>query len=225
MLTILPYKFSINPIIEQVNEIGYAKRLCLNTQSGEFFNDPWKINPELSNTPLGEVLSALGDIGQARLLRLESGETYTAHTDPDDRIHMAIVTNPYSYLIDITDNSLIHIPADGQLWFMDTSKTHVAANLGPTTRVHLNIRVLLPHFDDNKPFIHFQVDNTSITWKQDSYIELMGFVNNGIKTGCITGFAAPDETNLFLNCKNPTIFDDIIYNIRVLGVKIDVIIG
>lgn len=222
MLTQLPHKFSINPIIEQVTSLGhFGKRLDLNSPTGNFFNDPWKIKEEFISTPLGEVLERLGNIGQARLLCLESAESYTAHYDPDDRIHLAIVTNPYSFLVDITDNKLYHLPADGQLWYMDTGKMHVAANWGPRTRIHLNIRVLLPHFNANRSGVHFKVVGGDFDWKQESYTEVMGLVNKGFKEGIVTGFSAPSETEMVINCTDPAAFIDAANKIKAKGIELD----
>lgn len=221
MLTLLPQKFSIQPIVDQVMSLGdFGKRLDLNLPAGKFFNDPWITKSEFKHTPLGDVLESLGNIGQARLLCLESGESYTAHYDPDDRIHLAIITNPHSFLVDITDNKLYHLPADGQLWFMDTGKLHVAANWGPRTRVHLNIRILLPGVDRSKNGIHIKINNGDFDWKQESYIEIMGIINCLLKTQQITGFDAPTPYELFLNCDDHTVFVDVVEKIRAKGIDI-----
>lgn len=220
MLSKLSKKFNLSDIVDQVKNLGNFKRVELNYPSGNFFTDKWIIKPEFINTPIGNVLEHFNDIGQARLLCLESGESYTAHTDPDDRIHLAITTNEYSFLVDINDSVLYHLPADGEVWYMDTSKTHVATNWGPTSRIHLNIRVLLPKFDPTKKGIHLKIENGDFSWKQDSYIELMGFINKQIKAKSITGFYSPSERELYLNCEQLEIFEPVIRNIRNRNVDI-----
>jgi hypothetical protein len=41
MLSTLPQKFSIQPIVDQVLNLGYfGRQLDLNTPTGKFFNDP-----------------------------------------------------------------------------------------------------------------------------------------------------------------------------------------
>lgn len=223
MLTLLPQKFPIQPIIDQVNSIGnFGKRLDLNSPSGKFFNDPWIVNTEFKNTPLGDVLESLENIGQARLLCLDSAESYTAHYDPDDRIHLAIITNPHSFLVNITDNKLYHLPADGQLWFMDTGKMHVATNWGPRTRIHLNIRVLLPKFDQSQKGVHIKINGGDFDWKQESYIEIMGTINRLIKSKEVTGFESSDPRELFLNCKDYNTFINIVERIRSKNIDIDI---
>jgi hypothetical protein len=220
MLSLLSQKFQIQPIIEQVTSLNPQKRIDLNVPTGKFFNDIWKIKDDIVGTPLGNVLNSLPNIGQARLLTLESGESYTAHTDPDDRIHLPIITNDFSYLIDITNNTMHHIPADGSLWYMDTSRTHVATNWGSTARIHLNIRMLLPHFDISKAGIHIKVVDGPFDWKQLSYIELMGEINRSVKSNIITGFDSSNERELFLNCDSNDFLNDVLDRIKSRGVDI-----
>jgi hypothetical protein len=220
MLTKLPQKFSIDPIVNQVNNLSFGKRLDLNRPTGKFFNDPWEVLPEFKDTPIGEVLKSIGNIGQARLLKLESAESYTAHADPDDRIHLAIITNSFSFLVDIDDNKLYHLPADGQLWYMDTGKLHVATNWGGKARTHLNIRILLPKFDRSKKGLYFKVLGNAVDWKQVSYMPVMQLVNKEIKAGRITGFEAPSERELFINTEFPETFDLAIRSILTQGVEV-----
>jgi len=223
MLKTLPQKFSIQPIVEQVISLGdFGKRLDLNSPTGDFFNDPWKTNSKFNNTPIGGVLDRLGDIGQARLLCLESAESYTAHADPDDRIHVAVITNEFSYIVNLTDNKLYHLPADGQAWYMDTGKLHVAANWGSRTRIHINIRVLMPRFDKNKNSLRIKVLDGDYDWKQLAYVPIMSLINKHIKTKYITGFKGISEKEVIINTDIPNIFDDAIYNIRTAGIKLEV---
>lgn len=197
MLTKLGKKFPIEPIIDQVQSLQFEKRLALNETKGSLFSGPYNVKTEFVGTPLGEVLESLGNIGEARLLKLASAETYTAHADPDDRIHLAIITNPHSYIQNLTDNQMHHLPADGELWLMDTSKVHVAANFGGRDRTHLNIRVPLPAFVS--PGVHLSFIGGDFDWKQELYISFMGFINTAIKNGLITGIEKVSERDLKLN--------------------------
>jgi len=220
MIRELDYKFPIQPIIDQVVGLTINKRLDLNKPTGEYFNDPWETLPESKNTPLGDVLDSLQGIGQARLLCLESAESYTAHADPDDRIHLAIITNPYSFLVDIDGNYLYHLPADGQLWHMDTGKIHVAANWGPRTRIHLNIRVLLPKLDQNRKTFHIKLIEGDFDWKQLSYTPLMQYINKSVKKGTVTGFKAISDKELYLNLESTEEIEQLIDSVRAKGIKI-----
>lgn len=220
MLTELQHKFPIQPIIDQVRSLTLDKRHDLNKPTGKFFNDPWEVKDEFKGTPLGNVLDSIPNCGQARLLTLASGESYTAHTDPDDRVHLAIINNEYSFLVDIDNNKLHHLPVDGQLWLMDTSRVHVAANWGGWDRIQLNVRVLLPHFNPTKSYMYFKVLDGLQDWKQASYIELMGKINQGIKHNIVTGFEAPSERELYINTTRPDLFEPIIRNIEDRGVQL-----
>lgn len=222
MISKMSKKFDLEPIIAQVNSLGYFKRLELNQPSGEFFNDPWSTKEEFLNTPLGNVLKDLGDIGQARLLALDSGESYTAHCDPDDRIHLAIHTNPYSFLVDLDDHKLYHLPADGQLWHMDTSRIHVASNWGPRTRIHLNIRVLLPKYNETQPGLCIKVIEGDYDWKQLAYTPIMRVINNRIKKGYITGFRGISDKEILINTTSQHIFENALQEIKSSGVILEI---
>jgi hypothetical protein len=210
MLNRTPKLFSIQPLVDQINAIEPSPRILLNEPTGSFFGDPWRVKDEFKNTPIGNVLEELHPIGEARLLRLESGETYTAHADPDDRYHLALTTNPFCYLVNFDDQQLYHLPVDGQLWHMDTGKLHVAANFGGTDRVHLNIRLLLPAFDKNKKGLKITFAGGGVDWKQDSYLDILPFLNKKIKTGEITGFEKLNSNEILVNVNNSELFSPIV---------------
>ena len=199
MLIKLDKQFPIDEIIEQVSKLDFEKRLAINETSGNLFSGPYTVKQEFKNTPLGNVLESLGNVGEARLLKLYGGETYTAHTDPDDRYHLAITTNPYSYLFDLENEKMFHIPVDGFVWTMDTGVKHIAANFGGAPRIHLNIRHLLPEFKSPGYKVTFNgVDNHD--WKQQLHIDILGFINYEIKKGNITGIAKINEREMLINC-------------------------
>jgi hypothetical protein len=219
MITRLPKIVDIGPIIEQVNNIGhFEKSLVLNQTSGKLLNGPYTVKEEYQQTPLGDLLDSIKNIGEARLLRLKSGETYTAHSDPDDRIHLAITTNPYAYLIDLDNGLTMHLPVDGQLWSMDTGVTHVAANFGGRDRIHLNIRVLLPAFQS--PGYSLSISGGDFDWKQEAYITVMSFFNKAIKEKKITGFEKVDERTVLLNC-DPAILEPYIQELKLKGFNVE----
>lgn len=179
------------------------KRTNLNVTDDNILSGDYKIIPELYNTPLGDFLQSLGDIGEARLLTLDSGESYTAHTDPDDRFQLAIITNPDCYMIDLDNLIMHHLPVDGQLYTMDTSVRHTATNFGAKPRVHLNVRKKLPKF--TLPGWNIKVSGGNYDWKQELYDGLMHKINLDIKHGKITGFDKIDERQVNLNCSVETL--------------------
>lgn len=214
MLSPTHFSFDIEPIQKQVSKFLFDKRLTLNYTEGKLLNGPYKLLPELVGTPLGNMLSSLGNIGEARLMKLGSAETYTAHSDPDDRYHLAIETNPQAYLIDLDAGELFHLPADGRVWHMDTSPAHVAANFGARPRIHLNIRLLLPEF--KSPGYMLSINGGDYDWKQESYTILMSLFNRYIKNSRITGFEKIDDRRVLLNC-NPSILDTPIQQLKAKG--------
>lgn len=204
MLQKMGITVDIGPIIEQVNSLNFGKSLDINYTTGSLLNGPYETKPEFVGTPLGSVLDLINNPGEARLLKLESGESYTAHSDPDDRIHLVITTNDHSYLIDFDEEKMYHIPADGELWLMDTSKTHIAGNFGARPRIHLNIRKPLPKFFS--PGFSLRVEGGDYDWKQEAYITVMSFFNTAIKNNIITGFEKVDEREVLINCDPDTLF-------------------
>ena len=190
--------YPINDIIEQVTAMNFEKRLALNHTSGPLFSGPYSLLPEFKNTPLGDLLESLGDIGEARLLKLSSGESYIAHADPDDRLHLAIITNPYSFVQNLESQTMYHIPVDGYIWEMDTQFIHVASNFGGRDRIHLNIRALLPAF--TAPGYKLSILGGDYDWKHSSYVSFMPYINKAIKQGLIKGIEKVNDRELLLNC-------------------------
>lgn len=199
--------------IQYLDEIQYqtslltwdTKRIILNKSDSGLFTGKYTTLPEFQNTALGTMLEELGEIGEARLLLLDSGDSYTAHTDPDDRYHLVIETNPYSYIMDIEQEKLIHLPADGTVWHMDTSKKHLAGNFGGTPRIHLNVRAKLPNYIGNG--IHLKIEGGSIDWKQVLYMDTMSYINKAVKDKKITGIEKINDRELLLNTSYEVIAD------------------
>src|SRR5210317_1006055 len=188
--------------IQYLDEIQYqaslltwdTKRIILNRSDSGLFTGKYTTLPQFQNTALGTLLEELGEIGEARLLLLDSGDSYTAHTDPDDRYHLVIETNPYSYIMDIEQEKLIHLPADGTVWHMDTSKKHLAGNFGGTPRIHLNVRAKLPNYIGNG--IHLKIEGGDVDWKQVLYMDTMSYINKAVKDKKITGIERINEREL-----------------------------
>jgi hypothetical protein len=221
MLTNIGKTFPIEPLVEQVKTLGdFGKSLLLNDCKGKLLSGPYETKPEFQNTPLGDVLAAIDNPGEARLLRLTPSETYSAHADPDDRYHVAIITNPFAYLLDFTNEKFYHIPADGGLWYMDAGVVHIAANFGPRDRIHLNIRIPLPEF--KSPGYSLKLSGGDYDWKQESYIEIMTFFNRAIKAGEITGFEKVNDKEVLLNCIDVEILEPFIKKLESKGFVIEI---
>jgi len=213
MITKLDTKVDIVPIIQQVKDIGlFNSSIILNETDGKLLSGPYNIKSEFQNSPLGDLLNSLGNIGEARLLKLSPGESYIAHSDPDDRLHLAITTNPYCLLIDFDNNKNYHIPVNGTIYHMDTSFTHVASNFGSRDRIHLNVRVLLPKF--KSPGYILSIESDEFDWKHEAYLILMKFFNRSIKKGLITGFEKINSKEVLINCDNISVLNPYIKKLK-----------
>jgi hypothetical protein len=220
MLTKLHKIDNIQEIVDQVLSIeSDGKRDYLNETTGNILTGRYTVKTEYLNTPLGNLLESLGDIGEARLLKLVSAESYTAHTDPDDRIHLAIKTTPHSYLIDLDHLNMYHLPVDGQLWLMNTSIEHVASNFDIGQRIHLNIRIRLPEI--TYPCYKIEVSGGKHDWKHKVYSEIMGYINRSVKAKTITGIEKSNERVLLLNCETE-VLDYLRDNVESKGFTIQI---
>jgi hypothetical protein len=211
----------IDPIIEQVNKLGhFGRSICLNETEGNLLSGKYTIKKEFENTPLGRALILLGpDIGEARLLRLDDEDVYTAHTDPDDRYHLVIKTTPYSYLLDLELDCMHKLPVDGYFYHMDTSIMHSAINLGGGERIHLNVRVRMPEY--NKPGYRLKFNGGSHDWKHTLYNTMMGYINLEVKNKTIMGFDKVSEREILLNCTEE-VLDNIITSVTKNGFTVEV---
>ena len=93
---------------------------------------------EYSGTYFEEIYKKLCKrwiIGRIRLLLLEPRTCLSWHRDPEPRLHMAVDTNPGAFLV--IDDEQFNIPADGSVWFTDTTNYHTAYNGGEIDRIHL----------------------------------------------------------------------------------------
>lgn len=223
MFNIVDQINNLEEIIHQTNSLSFESRLCLNQPTGDFFSDPWIVKEKFKNTPLGNILNGVDRVGEARLIKLQSAETYTAHADPDDRYHLPIITNPYAFIIDVENLKMYHLPADGKIWMMDTSLIHVASNYGGRERIHLNIRILLPKFKDDHTGITLKIKGGNFDWKQESYIEIMPFINRQIKEKNILGFDRINDREIRLNIVNKLLLKSIVESLSKKG--FDIVIG
>lgn len=112
----------------------------LNEPTGDFFYDSWKIKDLYKGTLWEQVLDTLPyTIGQARIIKMEPGESYMAHADIDNRWHLNL-TGEQAYLIDL-DNQVMHECTRDNHWaYMDAGCIHAATNYGSIPRLQLVVR-------------------------------------------------------------------------------------
>ena len=118
-------------------------KTAINQPTGNFFYDSWIINEEFQNTAFDQILKTLPEnIGEARIIVLESEKCYTKHADIDDRYHLNLYGDE-GYLIDLESNSMYHTNKDGCWYEMNAGILHSAASFGEHKRIQLVVRKLL----------------------------------------------------------------------------------
>jgi hypothetical protein len=179
------------------------KVTVLNQKTASFFYDPWEIKPEFKNTFWGEILNSLPyNKGEARLIKLNPGETYMAHSDIDDRWHLNF-SGEYSYLIDLDSNIMYTTTSDGFWYLMDTSKIHVASNFGSVDRIQLVVRKLLQTSNKTdliKVIISPSYQQYDFRYKFDH--TWSPWLNLNSKNGNISNFNFNDQTVSFNLCRS-----------------------
>lgn len=129
--------------IEKYFFVRFYDKTILNKPTGDFFYDPWIIKDEYKGTMWEEILSTLPEQqGEARIIVMEPGTTYMAHSDIDDRWHLNLQGNE-SYLIDLDNLDMHCLQKDGYWYTMDAGRKHVASNFGSVDRIQLVVRQLL----------------------------------------------------------------------------------
>jgi hypothetical protein len=122
----------------------------LNEPTGNFFYDPWLIKDKYVGTVWEKLLASLPHPhGEARVIIMEPGSSYMAHSDIDNRWHLNI-QGDYSYLIDLTTLQMYELKKDGYWYYMDAGKIHTASNYGSVPRVQLVVRELLTSTDSSE---------------------------------------------------------------------------
>jgi len=76
---------------------------------------------------------------RSRIMVKTPHTSYSVHQDKTPRYHLALITNPNAYFLFPTMNEIIHIPADGYVYEVDTTLLHSFVNCGPADRTHLVI--------------------------------------------------------------------------------------
>ena len=60
---------------------------------------------------------------------------YSYHTDKTPRIHIPLITNDKCFMI--VDDEVIRLPANGDVYLIDTTKFHTFLNGSWETRIHI----------------------------------------------------------------------------------------
>ena len=99
MLQKLETKTDSKILFDLVRHLPEGKNV-LNRPTGNFFYDAWEVLPEYKGTAIEDLLKQLPDHGEARVIVMKPGESYSAHADIDDRYHITLDAEQ-SFLHDI----------------------------------------------------------------------------------------------------------------------------
>ena len=95
------------------------------------------LNEGYEDTIFADVIRDTRGVRTRKMIK-QMHTTYSVHYDKTPRYHMALITNPDAYFIFPTLNEIIHIPADGFVYEVDTTIPHSFVNCGED-RTHLVI--------------------------------------------------------------------------------------
>jgi hypothetical protein len=108
------------------------------TQVGQAEGQWDKLHPDLTGTWWEGFFAGLPfKVYRARLMTMHPRTCYSIHADNNPRIHIAIKTHRQARFIFTSPPTLRHIPADGHIWWVDTTKEHSAMNGSLEARIHL----------------------------------------------------------------------------------------
>jgi hypothetical protein len=187
-----PTKYSIDVAIlnEAVSQSHQTEfKYTINQPTGDFFYDPWEINPELIGTVWEDILNSLPvKQGEARIIVLKPGTSYYCHADADDRWHLNLQSE-YGYLLDLDNSTMYQLHTDGVWYEMDAGCKHSAANFGHIDRIQLVVRHLLNRNVLVNPVdvkIVLKIDTPDFRYQFDSTIS--PWLNRANKQGVINNF-------------------------------------
>jgi hypothetical protein len=180
-------------------------KLTLNYPTGDFFYSPWKIKDEYAGTVWERLLSTLpGNVGEARLIRLDTKNCYPVHADIDNRWHYTF-HSINSYLIDVDTKTLYDLEP-GFWYYMDAGKMHSAVNMDCDARVSLVVRELLPDFQLTRPKNIRIVPDTSLYNFRFLFDQYYSKLLNGLQTkrlltsfsvdGSVVSFQVDHDVNI-----------------------------
>ena len=138
MLTVIRTKINYKEIYNLVKNLPTGKNV-LTKPRGDFFYDPHILDEQYKGTEIEKVLDLIPMHGEARVIVMEPGQSYSAHADVDDRWHLTLDADE-SYLVDLKNEKMYKSIADGTLYLMDSGRLHTASNYGYKPRYQLVIR-------------------------------------------------------------------------------------
>lgn len=171
-------------------------KTTLNEPTGEMFYEPWTMKKEFIGSVWEKLIAPLGpNVGEARVIVLDSPSTYTQHADIDDRYHLNI-TGDGSYLLDLDDLKIYPLVNDGTWYEMNAGKLHSAIAVGKKYRIQLVVRKLLNHNVLANP-VNVKLTQLNSESRYDFDNTISSWLNQAVKRNILDNFRIEDKSVLF----------------------------
>lgn len=88
-----------------------------------------------------DIMAKDYNFGRMRLMKLTGRQCMSLHVDMEERIHIPIITNENCLML--VDDEIVHLPAEGDAYLVNTKKRHTALNSNKDfDRIHLMFDLL-----------------------------------------------------------------------------------
>jgi hypothetical protein len=96
------------------------------------------IQPKFKGTAIADYLEWLAvPVYRTRIMLSRHKSCYSIHRDYSPRLHLPLITNTQCNFVFTKPAKLIHMPADGQTYWVDTRREHTFMNGSVEHRLHL----------------------------------------------------------------------------------------
>ena len=203
MLLQTHYKTSPEYVEQVVNDFRTKGKHTLNLPTQDPFYDPWKIKSEFTDTAWEKILGSLpSNIGEARVIVMESPSCYTRHADIDDRYHLTL-NGDEDYLIDLESKKMYPLVIDGYWYTMNAGRLHTAICIGEEVRIQLVVRHLLTRNKLRNPVsVVIRAGGQNPRYNFDNNVSL--WLNMANKKKIITNFSKT-KNEVFLDIEHSKI--------------------
>jgi hypothetical protein len=137
-----PVNYPDGQIAIQTNEIGvtdWQAGVGKSTAKTPDWEHSFKhLQPELAGTVVADYLEWLAvPVYRTRIMLSRPKSCYSTHRDYSPRLHLPLVTNEQCKFLFTKPARLIHMPADGNTYWVDTRHEHTFLNGSIYDRLHL----------------------------------------------------------------------------------------
>jgi hypothetical protein len=161
---IIPSNIDLNQIMDDcinlIDEVGFQDNILqIGLQIKDIDNPDWyescgsiyklgklpiieplfkHIHPALKNSEIEKWLNSFEfPVFRARLMKVLPRQCYSIHKDPYPRIHLPVKTNESCLMIFPSISQIVHFPAEGKSFWVDTRIDHTFINCSMEERIHL----------------------------------------------------------------------------------------